>query len=100
MQEFLYGENVSNVNNLNVLNDSNIFRPHSVNVETVILTIKDLKETSFVGLDGFSMRFFNDTLYVIAIYLTCIPILPLGLVPLLYLHHSALQSPHYFLSVK
>ncbi len=62
-QVFLHGENVSNVNNFNVvLDDDNLFRPHPVNVETVILTIKGLKETNSVGLDGISMRFIKDAL--------------------------------------
>ena len=72
-QEFLHGENVSHVNNPNVvLCDGNLFRPHPVNVDTIILTIKSLKETSAVGSDGISMRFIKDALYIIAFYLTCI----------------------------
>lgn len=72
-QEFLHGENVSDANDFNVaLGDDDLFRPHPVSVETVILTIKNLKETSSVGSDGISMRFIKDALYVIAFYLTCI----------------------------
>lgn len=72
-QEFLHGESVPYVNNFNVdLGDGNLFRPHPVNIETVILTIKSLKETSSVGSDGISMKFIKDALYVIAFYLTCI----------------------------
>lgn len=65
-QEFLHGENAPHENIFNVvLGDGNLFRPHPVNVETVILTIKSLKETSSVGSDGISMRFIKDAFYVI-----------------------------------
>ncbi len=48
------------------------FRPQPVNVETVTLTIKNLKETRSVGCDGISLKFIRDALYVIISYLTCI----------------------------
>ncbi len=72
-QELLHGENAPPVNICNVvLDDGNVFRPCPVNVETIILTIKSLKETRSVDSDGISMRFIKDALYVIAFYITCI----------------------------
>ncbi len=59
------------------LNDSNTdpthhFRPEPVSINTVILTIKHLNKTRSVGSDGILLRFLQDALYVIAVYLTCI----------------------------
>ncbi len=69
-QEFLHDKNVPHVNNYDVvLDDGNFFRPCPVSVETIILTIKKVKETSSVGSDGISMRFIKDALYVIAFLL-------------------------------
>ncbi len=69
-QEFLHGENLSHINDSDVtFGDGNLFRPLPVSVETIILTIKSLKETSSVGSDGVSMGFIKDALYVIAFYL-------------------------------
>ena len=48
------------------------FMPTPVNCETVILTIKDLRETSAVGSDGISLRFIRDGLFILAFYLTVI----------------------------
>ncbi len=48
------------------------FRPHPVDTETVILTIKSLNETSSVGSDGISLKFIKDALYVLPFYITCI----------------------------
>ena len=58
-------------------NDSNndpchLFRPESVDTNTVILTIKHLNKTRSVVSDGISLRFLQDALCVIASYLTCI----------------------------
>ncbi|RUM30450.1 MAG: hypothetical protein DSY42_04590 [Aquifex sp.] len=53
-------------------NKGDIFRPQSVNVETVILTIKSLNKTRSVGCDGISLNFIRDSLYMIAFYLTVI----------------------------
>ena len=50
----------------------NIFKPQPVDVNTVILTIKGLNETSSVGSDGIPMKFVKDTLYITAFYITCI----------------------------
>ncbi len=46
------------------------FRPQPVNVNSVILTLKDLNNTSAVGLDGVSLKYVKDALPVIAFYLT------------------------------
>ncbi len=48
------------------------FRPQPVNVDTVILTIKNLKETRSIGCDGISLQFIRDALYVVVFYLTFI----------------------------
>ncbi len=48
------------------------FRPLPVNVKTVTLIIKNLKETRSVGCGGISLKFIRDALYVIIFYLTCI----------------------------
>ena len=48
------------------------FKPAPVDCETVILTIKNLKETSACGSDGISLRFIKDSLFVIAFYITII----------------------------
>ena len=41
-------------------------------IATLILTIKNLKETSACGSDGISLRFIRDALYMIAFYITVI----------------------------
>ncbi len=48
------------------------FRPKPVDINTLILIIKGLKETKAVGSDGISLKFIKDALCVIAFYLTCI----------------------------
>ena len=48
------------------------FKPSPVDCETVILTIKNLRETSAVGSDGISLRFVRDGLFILAFYLTII----------------------------
>ncbi len=48
------------------------FRPEPVDTNTVILTIKSLKETKAVGSDGITLRFLKDALPVIISYFTCI----------------------------
>ena len=71
-QEILHGENVTCFSNENVnLGEGSSFR-HPVDTETIILTIKCLNETSFLGSNRIPMKFIKDSLYVIAFYLTCI----------------------------
>ena len=48
------------------------FEPVPVDCETVILTIKGLKETNACGSDGISLRFIKDSLFIIAFYITVI----------------------------
>ncbi len=56
-QETLHGENLSDFNDANVILDGvSIFRPQSVDIETVILTIKSLNETRAFGSDGISLK--------------------------------------------
>ncbi len=55
-----------------IFGKGNTFRPQPVDTDTVVLTIKDLSETSSVGSDGISMKFIKDSLCIIAFYITCI----------------------------
>lgn len=48
------------------------FRPQPVDTNTIILTIKHLRESKSFGSDNISLRFIKDSLFVIAFYLTCI----------------------------
>ncbi len=50
----------------------NTFRPQHVDTNTVILTIKQLKESNSYGSDNISLRFIKDALPVIIPYRTCI----------------------------
>ncbi len=61
------------VNNSNpALREGACFRPEPVDTDTVMLTIKSLKETKAVGSDGIPLWFLKDALPVIISYLTCI----------------------------
>lgn len=71
-QDMLHGENVTHFSNTNVTNDCNSFRPQPVDTDTLILTIKGLKDTNSVGSDGIPLTFIKDSLHFIAFYLTCI----------------------------
>ncbi len=50
------------------VNSTERFRPEPVDTDTVMLTIKSLKETLSVGSDGISLNFIKNELYVIAFY--------------------------------
>ncbi len=94
-QELLHGENATLMNNFNVvLDDGNVFRPCPVDVETIILTIKSLKETRSVASDGISMRFIKDALYVIAFYITCIinTSIVIGIFPTSWKHPTVIPA--------
>ncbi len=52
--------------------NQNTFRPQPVDANTVILTIKQLKESNSCGNDHISLRFIKDALPVIIPYITCI----------------------------
>ncbi len=71
-QETLHGENVMLFNDVTNTLDGDNFRPQPVDTDTIILTIKGLKDTSSVGSDGIPLTFVKDSLSVIAFYLTCI----------------------------
>ena len=58
----------NNTNNDNL----HCFKPVPVDCETVILTIKGLKETNACGSDGISLKFIKDSLFIIAFYITII----------------------------
>ncbi len=57
---------------VNISVDNDYFRPQPVDTNTVILTVKDLKQTNSVESDDIQLKFIKDALYVIAFYLTCI----------------------------
>ena len=61
--------NRPHINNYNV---NSFFRPNPVDVNTVILIVKDLNATNSIGSDGIALRFLRDALCVIVPYLTCI----------------------------
>jgi len=67
---------------------TNFFRPQPVDVETIILVIKHLRETNAVGADGIALRFIRDSLPAIAHYLTVIinTSLVTGVFPSLWKH--------------
>lgn len=48
------------------------FRPQPETVESIILVIKDLRDTSAYGADEIELRFIRDALSVIAFYITVI----------------------------
>ena len=48
----------------------NPFRPQPVDINTVILTVKHLRNTKSYGSDNISLRFIKDSLFVTAFYLT------------------------------
>ncbi len=48
------------------------FRPQPVGVNTVILRIQHLNETKSFGSVNISLRFFKDSMFIIAFYLTVI----------------------------
>ncbi len=54
------------------LNYENFFRPEPVDVNTVILTIKHLKNTNSAGSDGMTFRYLQDTLPALITYITII----------------------------
>ena len=69
-QEGLPGENAVTHSFYN--NEVYSFRPTPTDIETVILTVKNLNNTNSCGSDGISLRFVRDALPVICCYLTCI----------------------------
>ncbi len=72
-QHSLRGPHDRTVSNHNpVLREGACFRPEPVDTDTVILTIKSLKETKAVGSDSIPLRFLKDALPVIISCLTCI----------------------------
>ena len=71
-QKEIHGEKVSAPPLINLPVQNQYFRPQPVDINTIILTVKDLKETTSVGSDNIPLKFVKDALYVIAVYLTCI----------------------------
>ena len=51
---------------------ADLFRPQPTDINTIVLTIKQLKDKKSCGSDGIALRFLRDALPVIAPYLTCI----------------------------
>lgn len=58
--------------NVPVDNQLNFFKPSPVDCETVILTVKNLRDSNAYGSDGISLRFIKDALYMIGFYVTII----------------------------
>lgn len=48
------------------------FRPQPVDVNSIILIVKDLNETNSTGCDNISLKFIKDSLPIIAFYITVI----------------------------
>ncbi len=72
-QHSLRGLHDTTVNNHNpLLREGACFRPEPVDTDTVILTIKSIKETKAVASDAIPLRFLIDVLPVIISYITCI----------------------------
>ncbi|MEL6989243.1 MAG: hypothetical protein AAGK97_15635, partial [Bacteroidota bacterium] len=75
----LIGDN-SNINNdvegdiFPILDNSydNFFSPSPVDIDTVILTVKDLNNTNSYGSDGIQLSYIKDSLPIIAFYITII----------------------------
>lgn len=61
-------ENWSPENN----NSRNTFRPQPIDTDTIILTIKHLKESNPHGSDNISLRLIKDALPAILPHITCI----------------------------
>ncbi len=53
-------------NTIDNLDSDTFFRPKTVDVKTVILTISRLKDTKAAGSDGISLNFIKDSLFVTA----------------------------------
>lgn len=73
-QENIVNDGINNceIYPLNCNNNSNPFRPQPVDIDTVILTIKQLKDTNSFGSDGIPFHFIKDSLPVIIFYITII----------------------------
>ena len=74
-----YERSQKNIRNINIIprdhSSENIrhqFRPQPVDMETLILVIKQLKPTNSCGSDGISFRFFIDSLPVTSFYILVI----------------------------
>ena len=83
--------NCDNLNNELIVrrNIGSLFRPTPVSVETIILIVRDLRETNAVGIDDISLRFMRDSLPVMAVYYTVIinTSIVTGKYPTLWKHH-------------
>ncbi len=51
--------------------ENEYFKPQPVETNTIILTVKSLKEINSYGCDGISHHFLKDAFFVILFYLTC-----------------------------
>lgn len=51
---------------------NHLFRPQPVTIDTVILMVKQLKNSNSFGSDGIPTRFLKDSLFMIAFYITII----------------------------
>ncbi len=69
-------------------NINTTFRPIPTDSNTVILTIKHMKNTHSYGTDGISLRFIKDALPIIITYITCIcnTSIVTGVIPAVWKH--------------
>ena len=79
---------IVNVVNNNQRNDIALFRPQPVDVNTVILVFKDLKDTKSFGCDGIQLKYLKDALPVLIVYIVVIvnTSIVTGLYPHLWKH--------------
>ena len=71
-QENVLDNNEFSVNNNLITNTFEKFRPQPVDMATLIITIKSLKNTNSKGSDGIAYRFLIDSLPVLAFYILVI----------------------------
>ena len=65
---FMYEDNDRSLTN----NVMTTFRPQPLNIDTVILTVKQLKDTNAVGSDGIPFHYIRDALPVVIFYIMII----------------------------
>ncbi len=68
----LHGENETAAFEPDVPHTTYFFRPQPIDVNTVILTIKELHNTNSAGSDNIQLKFIKDSVYAIASFLTYI----------------------------
>ena len=73
IQSTLLGNNAFQLHKRNIVHlGIKVFRPQPVDVNSIVLTIKDINDSKSVGTDNIPLKFIMDALYGIAFYLTII----------------------------